>query len=452
MKVYEKIGLDYIFENLEVITSIAKKKVSKIEFLTDISSIYQEYDNIEKTKEYFGKNIEKIKKINRKLMEIKDITNTLIRLKEGYILDDIELFEIKIFSMISQDILENLTEEVHFISPKDLKNVIEILDPDNLGVASFHIYNSYSEELRRIREKLKTTNDPLLYEQEMGIEDLIRKDLSSQLRFYAEDLMYSIDKISYLDLILAKNKQIDELNLIRPKISGKTKYKNIFNPKVLNHLNSRGRNYQKIDIAIDEKVTVITGANMSGKTLTLKTLALCQYLCQMGFYVPAEWAEIKLVDGVFLNIGDNQSIDSGLSSYASEMLEINRIIYSIKNGLKPLVLIDELARTTNPQEGKAIVRSIIDILYKMNIESVITTHYDGIGTDIYRLRVRGLKFLDIPKNISEKNIEDYIDYSFVEDNLDKVPEEALAIAKLLQIDSEIINRAYTHLKGGNTDV
>ncbi|MEG0135350.1 MAG: hypothetical protein RR682_04995, partial [Cetobacterium sp.] len=170
------------------------------------------------------------------------------------------------------------------------------------------------------------------------------------------------------------------------------------------------------------------------------------------FFIPATSSEIKLVDEIYLTVGDFQSLESGLSSYAAEMLELNRIILSVRRGVKPLILIDELARTTNPQEGRAIVQSVIQILKEYNARAIITTHYDKIGKDIKRLRVKGLKHSEIPENISEKNIENYIDYSLIEDNLDKVPEEALSIAKLLNIDEEIIKRAYGYLKGGNTDV
>ncbi|MBC2857261.1 DNA mismatch repair protein MutS [Cetobacterium sp. 2A] len=453
MTTYEKIGLDYILNNLNTVTLLGKKKIKNLKFLTDSNSIENEYYFMEEVNKFITENKDLDRDIKRKLLNIKDITNTIDRLAEGYILDDIELFEIKIFAMSSQELYKIIGNDLPFISPKNLEKVVEILDPEKTGIASFHIYSSYSPELYSIREEIKREKDnESLYEREMIIEDRIRKELSKKLRIYKEAILASLEKVGHLDLILAKLKQNQELELKKPIIGLETKYKEVFNPKVLKTLENSSRSYQKIDLEIGDSVTVITGANMSGKTLSLKTLALCQYMCQLGFFIPATSSEIKLVDEIYLTVGDFQSLESGLSSYAAEMLELNRIILFVRRGVKPLILIDELARTTNPQEGRAIVQSVIQILKEYNARAIITTHYDKIGKDIKRLRVKGLKHSEIPENISEKNIENYIDYSLIEDNLDKVPEEALSIAKLLNIDEEIIKRAYGYLKGGNTDV
>lgn len=184
---------------------------------------------------------------------------------------------------------------------------------------------------------------------------------------------------------------------------------------------------------------------MSGKTLTLKTLGLIQVMAQTGFFVPAESAELQLLDDICISIGDLQSLEEGLSSFAAEMLEIDGIVKKIKKGVRPLVLIDELARTTNPEEGRALLKSVIKLLDKYSIEAIITTHYDDIGKDVTKLRVVGIKKDELLENIDYKNIESYIDYSLVEVDDGDVPEEALTIAKLLKIDDEIIQNAYEYL-------
>ncbi|MGL5426924.1 MAG: MutS-related protein, partial [Cetobacterium sp.] len=218
-----------------------------------------------------------------------------------------------------------------------------------------------------------------------------------------------------------------------------------FNPKVLKSLEEKERVYQKVDISLGKRVTVITGANMSGKTLTLKTLGLIQVMAQTGFFVSAESAELQLLDDICLSIGDSQSLEEGLSSFAAEMLEIDGIVKKIKKGVRPLVLIDELARTTNPEEGRALLKSVVKILDRYSIEAIITTHYDDIEKDVTKLRVVGIKKDILLESVDYKNIEDYIDYSLVEVDDGDVPEEALTIAKLLKIDDEIIKNAYEYL-------
>lgn len=92
-----------------------------------------------------------------------------------------------------------------------------------------------------------------------------------------------------------------------------------------------------------------------------------------------------------ISIGENTQNEEGLSSFANEILNINGIIKKVKQEGTYLVLIDELARTTNPQEGTALLKSIADILLKYMQTSVITTHYSGIGDRYNMLRVKGLK-------------------------------------------------------------
>lgn len=444
---YEKIGLDYIFENLDLVSSLGKKHLKNLEFLKEPEKIKKEYENIERFSKVLEEHPKLIQELKRKLKPFKDITNVVKRLKEGYVLDDIELFQIKIFSMDSQNIYHMFCEILPEYSPKNLTRIVSILDPDKTGIGSFHIYSSYSPELYSVREEIRIEKNELLLGKESYIEEKIRKDLSKKLVVFSESLLESVKIVGNIDFSLGKIEQNKALNLVKPEIGETTKYQGVFNPKVLNSLKEKKREYQKIDIDLGRGMSVITGANMSGKTLTLKNLALSQYLCQLGFYVPALLATIRPVEKIHLVMGDFQSIDSGLSSFAGEMLLINNIVKEVKNGENILVLIDELARTTNPQEGQAIVKSVIDILKNNQITGVVTTHYDKIGKNVNRLRVKGLKQNELPKNLSEKNIEEFIDYSLVKDDVDKVPEEALTIGKLLGIDDEIIDRAYIYLKG-----
>lgn len=439
------IGFDYILENLEIDSKLGEEYKKNIKFEEDVEKLNREFDKLEKTIKFLNQNRGVYEDLKRRIKELKDIRSSLNRLKNGYILDDIEFFEIKSFSLISQDIYKLLKGKAEFLSPEDLEDVIDILDPDGLKIASFYIYDSYSEELAEIRKKIKVLKDESLKEVETIYEDKIRKDLSNKILNKMEKIEKTIDRLGYLDFVLAKAKQSIEFGFVRPEFSNKTQLKKIYNPKLQDILNKKGKKYQKIDIEIDEAVNIITGANMSGKTVVLKTLGLIQKMAQTGFFVPAECGKIKVVDDLCISIGDAQSMEEGLSSFASEMLEIDQIIKKVKKGKKPLILIDELARTTNPQEGRALLKSVIDILEKYKVETVITTHYDKVGERVRKLRVKGLKKEEIGDNLTSKNIDEYIDYSLIEVNETAVPEEALTIAKLLNIDEEVLEGAYRYL-------
>ena len=150
-----------------------------------------------------------------------------------------------------------------------------------------------------------------------------------------------------------------------------------------------------------------------------------------------------------ISVGDEQSEVNGLSSFASEMLNVSRMVKDSKSQNNVLILIDELARTTNPVEGLAIVNAVADIFYQGKIKSVITTHYSGLKSKFRKLRVKGLdKDLGV-NTITHKNINSYMDYSLVEDLEGEVPHEALRIASLLGIDKEIIDGAQNQLTSKN---
>ena len=184
---------------------------------------------------------------------------------------------------------------------------------------------------------------------------------------------------------------------------------------------------------------------MAGKSVILKTVALAQTLFQFGFFVPAIQAEIALVDEVLLCIGDEQCELNGLSSFASEMLRINRIVQDIKAGKNALILIDELARTTNPAEGIAIVNAVLDFLTENEVRSLITSHYRGIQASCRKLRVKGIMKEKVKGTLTIHNINEYIDYSLIEDNDTSVPQEAMRIARILGVDENLLDRAEIYL-------
>ena len=330
-----------------------------------------------------------------------------------------------------------------------------------IGVTHFYIYDTYSAELARLRAEIKQKSLQgaeereleALYVQSVVLEDKVREELSVQLRPYHDDLKQALEAVGLLDVVLAKARQAIRGQLTLPQIpeEGEMVFEGLFHPQIREILEQEGRAFQAVDLKLEKGTTVITGANMAGKTVLLKSVQLAQYLMQFGFYVPARRAGMPLVEQVLTSIGDDQDELNGLSSYAAEMLRVDEMIRQVRQRSKILVLIDELARTTNPVEGRAIVNGVVDFLTTHRVMAMVTTHYSGITAECRKLRVRGFVENRIEGNMTLKNINEFIDYSLEEDSGEEVPQEAMRIAWMLGIDRGVLERVENYLQEENPD-
>ena len=446
-------GLQFLTEELELKSPMGKKFLLDTKMLCNETELNAEYDLIDRIIQSGDKIIFDIQS---KLSHLRDINGTVKNLHAKLNLDDVELFEIKSFAIHCHGIFKLQDELTHrIVDLPDFSALIDILDPHQSGIPTFYIYDEYSPRLAEARKNLKIaksangeSEDKLeeLFHKAQELEAEVREKLCNRIQVFANDLAFGLKQLAHLDLLIAKAKQAVHLKFNRPKlVEENTNYIGMFHPMIKNELEKQNNKYQEIDIELEKSVCMITGANMAGKTVVLKTLALCQYLCQFGFFVPASKAKISLVDRIMLSVGDEQSEMNGLSSFASEMMNVNHMIEVSQSTPNILVLVDELARTTNPVEGLAIVNAIADIFYQNKIRSVITTHYSGLNSYFRKLRVKGLDKDLGDKNITKNNINSYMDYSLVEDNTGEVPHEALRVASLLGINKEIIDRAQNQL-------
>ena len=393
-------------------------------------AVMKEFYEVVKNDE--NKNV--IQSLQFKLCNLKDINHTISRLATSVVIDDIELYEVKSLALLSADV-KNILEKISLdkiIEIPNLDDVVKILDPDGLRIATFYIYDSYSEELASLRKKLKEKDvyQEDIYNEVMRIEDEIRAELSSKLKPYSEAMTLALNALAEVDINIAKSLQMKELGLCFPMISSKniSSYKGIFHPEVKSILEKEKREYQKVDIDFGLKPLIIMGSNMGGKTIVLKTLAMCQYLLQFGFGIPATSADMMIYDEIFCLTTDDQSINKGLSSFAAEMKNIDAVIKSSQQNKKILALIDEPARTTNPTEGTALVSSLVKLLQDRAMSLVIVTHYNIKTYNNKCLRVKGL-------------IDGKMNYELVETHEGEVPHEALNIAETLGIEPQWIEMA-----------
>ena len=429
-------GLRFMIDNLCTHSSYSRKIMLESSMMYDKNAIENTYSVMkefyEVVKNDENKNI--VQSLQFKLCNLKDINHTISRLATSVVVDDIELYEVKSLALLSADV-KNILEKISLdkiIEIPNLDEVVKILDPDGLRIATFYIYDSYSEELASLRKKLKEKDvyQEEIYNEVMRIEDEIRAELSSKLRPYSEAMTSALNALADVDINIAKSLQMKELGLCFPTISSDnvSSYKGIFHPEVKSILEKDKREYQKVDIDFGLKPLIIMGSNMGGKTIVLKTLAMCQYLLQFGFGIPATSADMMIYDEIFCLTTDDQSINKGLSSFAAEMKNIDAVIKASQQNKKILALIDEPARTTNPTEGTALVSSLVKLLQDRAMSLVIVTHYNIKTYKNKCLRVKGL-------------IDGKMNYELVETHEGEVPHEALNIAETLGIDSQWIEMA-----------
>ena len=442
---FEQIpSLQFVYKNLQLTSSLGRHHLLELPLCADPEVLRREFDLLEATIAIVNNetNRTKITHIRNQLHQINDIRPTLTALQNKQVLDYIQLFEIKKTALYTESIAKDFEAIQCDLYPlEDMDAVIALLDPEHTHIPHFHIYTAYDPELAKWRECIQNAQSVQEAEEfrfkAQKVEDKVRAYLSEQLHPYRAAIARNLDTLARFDLALAKARLATDWHCCRPEVADHSELFQLSNPEVAAALAEKGRHFQPIDIRFRQETILVTGANMAGKSVLLKTLALTQYLFQFGFYIPARKASLRVVEEIITSIGDHQSELSGLSSFAVEILTIDKIIQQGRAGKHILALVDELARTTNPEEGKLLVGNFIHLTTQLGITAIVTTHYSGIEATCRRLRVKGLQLTE-GQIITAANIGDYMDYSLVETEADEVPMEAFTIARLLGVDEGLL--------------
>ncbi|MFB5089140.1 endonuclease MutS2 [Psychrobacillus sp. PGGUH221] len=184
----------------------------------------------------------------------------------------------------------------------------------------------------------------------------------------------NIELIGQYDMIFAKAKFSKRMDGIEPRLNnhGYIKLTNCKHPLL-------SGNIVPLDFEIGKgyRSLIITGPNAGGKTVVLKTIGILTLAVMSGFHISAdEGTEIAVFDHLYVDIGDNQSIENSLSTFSSHMKNISEIMSASTNNT--LLLFDEIGSGTEPNEGAALAIAILEEFYQMGCITVATTHYGEI--------------------------------------------------------------------------
>lgn len=477
-KSLERLGFKKLLSRVETLSPYGKSKLKGLKnyLRGEEDLLEEEFNKMETFMKFSSNNRDIVRNVEGIIHRLKDIKTTINNCLKEHILDEVDLFEIKVQAFLMEELNEYLKEfptDLHYFLLKDVSRVIKALDPDNDKTPTFYIYESYSPELREIREKKKgiekeiyASNDfdeitrlkeerlKVLVEEER-VELEIKKKLTSILYDEAEDFLENIEKIGNLDFLMAKVRFAKTYGGIRPEISKNYEIdvKGLVNIEVREVLEAKSRPFTPIDISIGSGVTIITGANMGGKSVALKTITENLLLFHMGFFVIAEEAKFPLIDFVFFISDDMQDISKGLSTFGAEIMKLKEVNVFLDLGIG-FVVFDEFARGTNPKEGQKFVEALAKYLNDRPTISLMTTHFDGIVREgMNHYQVVGLKNVDFNKlktkiELSSNSmglIQEYMDFRLEKAGKEEVPKDALNIAKLIGIDkrfTEIILDEY----------
>ena len=218
----------------------------------------------------------------------------------------------------------------------------------------------------------------LVLEEEGEIARILR-ELSASVGAVAEEVRLGSEISARLDLVLARGRLSAQMGGVRPVAGHRTGA-----PNDVRLLNARhpllGPDAVPVALGIGPGWTtlLITGPNTGGKTVAMKTLGLLALMHQSGLHLPAdEGSSLPVFDGVYADVGDQQSIERSVSTFSSHMRRVIDILGAATSS--SLVLLDELGSSTDPEEGSALAKAILSHLTSTGVCTVATTHHRTVA-------------------------------------------------------------------------
>lgn len=267
-----------------------------------------------------------------------------------------------------------------------------------------------------------------LVNEQLEIEKILR-NFSNQIEGCADGITYSYNTVVDMDAVFAKAQLAREYKTTKPELNED----GVIDIRAGRHPLIDQKKVVPVSLALkkDEKMLLITGPNTGGKTVTLKLVGLFTLMAMSGLFIPAKSANLSIFDGVYSDIGDEQSIEQSLSTFSSHIKNTIGILDVITD--KSLVLFDELGAGTDPGEGAALAVSIAEYLLRVGAKSFITSHFNDLKE--FSLVTKGV----VAASMEFDSNTFCPTYKLVMGAIGS--SNALAIAKKLGLSDEIIENA-----------
>ncbi|MDD2445244.1 MAG: DNA mismatch repair protein MutS [Clostridia bacterium] len=305
---------------------------------------------------------------------------------------------------------------------------------------NYHRKQTVGNNDRYFTEELKLIEEKILSADEKGIK--LEYQLFNEVRIILIDFIKDFQEISTivseLDCLLSLSHLAIKNNYVKPVISDKIKHIKITDgrhPVIENYL--KDSQFIANDTFLDQdknKIMIITGPNMAGKSTYMRQVALITLLAHIGSFVPAKYAEISIVDRIFTRVGASDDLALGQSTFMVEMMEMANILHNATN--ESLVILDEIGRGTSTFDGLSIAWSMVEYLCKnMKTKALFATHYHEL-TELEGL-LTGIKNYKI--NVKEINNSIVFLRKIVRGGANK--SFGIEVAALAGLPEEIITRA-----------
>lgn len=333
------------------------------------------------------------------------------------------------FIVMRDDLRETLPKEVRVIREAPTYLLCE-LELDEDGLAALASRDAASERCARLEEE-------------------VRARLSAAVCASAPDLERLTQCLGHTDVLFAQVRFAQRHACVAAQIvpeAGLEFAEARFLPLAA-ELVREGRAYVPVSLKLPN-VAVLTGPNMGGKSVALRTAGTIALLAAFGIPVPARSARLPLFGRIaWLGIGAESTSGGLLSSFAGEVRRLRDILAAAE--VRTVVLLDEFARTTTPSEGRALLVAVLQTLLERKITAFVATHLSGVAeaAGVTHFAVRGLR--GVPHASEHANLHEALaalaasmDYSIVEVTGDREPHaDAIALAQLLGLDEGIISAA-----------
>lgn len=209
----------------------------------------------------------------------------------------------------------------------------------------------------------------------------ILKALADKLRPHIPALIVAMEYAGLLDFIRAKAKLAIQLDGVMPELisTPMVNWKSAQHPLLARSLREQNKKVVPLDIHLhpEERILIISGPNAGGKSVCLKTMGLLQYMLQCGMLIPVNpVSQAGLFKTIFIDIGDQQSIENDLSTYSSHLVNLSHLLQHADGNT--LFLIDEMGSGTEPVSGGAIAEAALELIAPSGAYGVVTTHYANL--------------------------------------------------------------------------